>query len=118
MRRIVAALVCALPTIAKADIIKCTFTEPFVTTVYSATQSRLTVRYETEGREDSIRSISFQILGAGLFELWGQDRRRLQRLELSYQGSDGMSDRVYPYAVEWIGKGLRGGCTSLHLKAR
>ncbi len=114
MRRLVTALVVASPTWAQADIIRCTFTEPFVTTDYSMTQSTLAIRYETEGREDIIKNVSFQILSAGHFELWGHDRQPLQRLHLSYSGSDGMSDRTYPYAVEWISRGLRGGCTSLH----
>ncbi len=118
MRRILAILVCAFPTWAKADIITCRFTEPFVTTVYSATQSTLTVRYETGKRRDVLRNVSFQIMQAGRFELWGPDRRPLQRLHLSFKGSDGMSDREYPYSVEWVSKRLQGGCTSLHLQAR
>jgi hypothetical protein len=76
------------------------------------------MRYETEGREDTLKNVSFQIMNAGHFELWGSDRQPLQRLNLSYKGSDGMSDREYPYAVEWISRGLRGGCTSLHLPAK
>jgi hypothetical protein len=118
MRSVVAALIFALPISAKADIITCTFTEPFVTTVYSTTQSILTVRYDMEGREDALRNVSFQIINLGLFELWGPDRRPIQRLQLSFKGSDGMSDREYPYAVEWLSNGLQGGCSSLHLPAR
>ncbi len=116
MRRLVATLLCAFPTFAQADIITCKFTEPFVTTVYSTTQSTLTVRHELEGREDVLRNVSIQIMKAGLFELWGPDRQPLQRLEINFHGSDGMSDREYPYSVEWISTRLRGGCTSLHLR--
>jgi hypothetical protein len=118
MRGYVTALLVLFPTWAKADIIRCTFTEPFVTTVYSTTQSTLALRYETEGREDIIKNVSFQIMSAGHFELWGPDRQPLQRLRLSHNGSDGMSDRQYPYSVEWISRGLRGGCTSLHLTVK
>ena len=117
MKRLIVLLVCT-PTLAQADIITCRFTEPFITTTYSTTQSTLTVRYETEAREDVLRNVSFQILAAGSFELWEADRRPLHRLKLSHQGSDGMSDRKYPYAVEWMREGRRGGCTSLHLAAK
>ncbi len=119
MKRLSAVVLAwALPTLAQAEIIKCRFTEPFVTTVYSTTQSTLTIGYETEAREDTFRNVSFQILKAGLFELWDADRRPIHRLELSGKGSDAMSDREYPYDVLWIGKGLRGGCTSTHLSAK
>ena len=86
--------------------------------MYSTTQSTLATRYETDGREDIIKNVSFQIMSAGHFELWGSDRQPLLRLHLSYKGSDGMSDRSYSYGVEWISKGLRGGCTSLHLATK
>ena len=63
MGRFVTALVVVVPTVAKAvakaDIIRCTFTEPFVTTVYSTTESTLATRYETEGREDLSRMSRF-----------------------------------------------------------
>jgi uncharacterized membrane protein len=111
-------LVCALPTTSKADIITCIFTEPFVTTVFSMAQNTLTIHSPTEGRETVLRNVSFQIMGAAVFELWGSDRQLVQRLRLSHDGSDGMSDRKYPYAVEWGEKNLQGGCTSLHLPTR
>ena len=118
MKSFLAVLICAVPTWARADIITCRFTEPFITTVYSTTQSTLTVRHETEGREDVIGNVSLQIMAPGLLELWAADRRPVHRLRLSNRGSDGMSDREYPYSVEWINKGQRGGCTSLHLTTK
>jgi uncharacterized membrane protein len=50
--------------------------------------------------------------------LWDAKRRVVQRLELSFRGSDGMSDRVYPYEAHWLSKDLHGGCTSNHLSVR
>ena len=46
--------------------------------------------------------------------VWGSDRQVVQRLELSYKGSDGASDFVYPYSVHWVSEDLYGGCTSNH----
>ena len=57
-----------------------------------------------------------------LYRSWGlafsnfgtTEKQVVQRLELSYKGSDGMSDFVYPYSVHWISEDLYGGCTSNH----
>ena len=118
MRRLLAIMACVLPTVAEAEIITCTFTEPFVTTTYSTTQSTLTAKYETESREEVLTHISFQILGPGHFELWDADRRPVHRLDLSHKGSDGMSERRYPYEAHWTSKGVRGGCSSTHLPVK
>ena len=118
MRQIFCIIAMAVPTIAHADIITCRFTEPFVTTVYSTTQNTLRVYYKVERRQEVLRNISFQIIQAGRFELWDTNRRPVQRLELTFTGSDGMSDKNYPYDVHWITSDLRGGCTSIHLGAK
>ena len=107
-----------MPVIVQADIIKCSFTEPFITTVYSTNTSTLTVIYDAERRRETLNNISFQIMKPATFELWDAKRRVVQRLDLSFRGSDGMSDRVYPYEAHWLTKNLHGGCTSNHLRVR
>ena len=106
------------PTWARADVITCRFTEPFITTTYSMAQSTLTIKYDTERLEIVLKGISFQIQKAELFELWDQDHRVIQRLHLSFRGSDGMSDLLYPYEAAWTTAGLRGGCTSNQLTVK
>ena len=103
---------------ASADIINCSFTEPFYTTTYSMVQQSLTVK-DIEGNVSVIPNVSFQIMGPAHFELWDADRNVLQVLMLNYSGSDGMSDNIYPYDVKSSGKvynpganGGIGGCTS------
>ena len=120
MKQLLLALAIVSPLTASADIIKCTFTEPFVSSTYSMTQSTLT--YESiDGAKKVVQKVSFQIKGAGQFELVAKDGTVLQSLELNDQGSDGMSDRTYPFDVKdnsSITNSGRGGCQSNSLKAK
>lgn len=111
---------------SQADIIKCSFTEPFINTTYSMAQQSLT--YSTFTGEDKpeekvIKNVSFQIKGPGEFELVNKDGVVLQKLSLNNRGSDGMSDKQYPYEVEDNGMGGManngwGGCTSNSLPSK
>lgn len=109
---------------AKADIIKCSFTEPFITTTYSMTQSTLTVKDDAGEKETVVKDVSFQIKSAGVFELVSKDGKVLQKLILNNNGSDGMSENIYPYEVQdylWTGdskQALFGGCSSNALKVK
>ena len=107
-----------ITSVSQADIIRCNFTEPFVTSVYSMTQS--TLFYESsEGKKQTIKNVSFQIKSAGVFELVAKDGTILQKLILNHQGSDGMSDRLYPYDAKdssSITQHGYGGCSSNYLK--
>ncbi len=105
---------------AQSDIIKCNYTEPFYSTTYSMTKSRLTIT-DSSGSK-TYRNVSFQILGAGHFELWDKNRNVLQTLFLNFEGSDGMSDDIYPYKgitsprLNNSGRDHFGGCTSNYQK--
>ena len=101
---------------AKADIIKCSFTEPFYNTQYSMAQQSLRMTH-FDGTVTVIKNVSFQIFDSGKFELWNKDNKLLMRLNLNYKGSNGMSDAIYPYtgiAVRRLNNygTHRGGCTS------
>lgn len=117
MKLLVSVIVSLSAFSAQADIIKCTFTEPFINFEYSMTQSRLTVIDPVSNYPAVIKTktnnVSFQIMGPGHFELWDKNKNVLAVLFLTYNGSDGMSDNVFPYDVQFVGYGgLRGGCTS------
>ncbi len=107
-----------LSTAAQADIIRCGFTEPFITTTYSMTQQTLSYKEDGSGKVKVIKGVSFQIKDAGKFELVGKDGKVLQALKLTNNGSDGMSDTIYPFVVRdsVIGASAAnsgvGGCSS------
>lgn len=121
MKKLALTFVLLLASITHADIIKCGFTEPFVTSTYSMNQSTLTY-LDSENKKMVIKNVSFQIKAAGVFELV-KDGKVLQALLLNNQGSDGMSDMVYPYDVEDFSQERlpyksRGGCSSNFLKSK
>ena len=121
MKTILAASLLLIANVSQADVIKCMFTEPFVDSVYSMTQSTLT--YTGLGIEKTVvKNVSFQIKGAGSFELVAKDGTVLQVLTLNNDGSDGMSDVVYPFQVKdnneiVAANAGHGGCTSNSLKS-
>lgn len=116
MRLLLVVLALSTSAVTNADIIKCRFTEPFITTTYSMAQQSLTIEGVDRPRQ-VLRNISFQILGPGRFELWNGNRVVIQRMRLNFAGSDGMSDYVYPYAGQLVRANLHGGCTSNFLHA-
>lgn len=116
MKRLaLAAVMAALPTMASADVIRCSFTEPFLSMTYSMTQSSIEI--VTPDGNETVPSVSFQILGPGQFALWDKDEAPLVTLNLDYRGSDGMSDTIFPFsAIRPYGDdGQHGGCWSNHL---
>jgi uncharacterized membrane protein len=118
MKQILLALTIVAPLTASADIIKCSFTEPFVNSQYSMTESSLTYK-GIEGKATKIKNVSFQIKSAGVFELVAKDGTVLQTLTLNHAGSDGMSDLIYPYDAKdnTLNTNLGyGGCESNYMK--
>ena len=106
--------------VSQADIIKCHFTEPFISTQYSTTTNELV--FDSADSDFGLvteKNVSFQIKGSALFELVSKDGKVLMKLTLNHKGSDGMSDVVYPYDAEYLrdGHSLFGGCSSNFLKA-
>jgi uncharacterized membrane protein len=101
-----------LSDVVSADIIKCSYTEPFMTTSYDTSLKRMTVTYDVEKRRKIFDRVSMRELKPGVFELRNTNGQVLQRVERTCRGSDGMSDRLYPYEAQWIPEKLHGGCTS------
>ena len=130
MKKILAATAISLLSLsAHADIIKCSFTEPFYTSTYSMSQNTLKYSGFTgiDGKEEitTITGVSFQIKGPGVFELYSRFGKLLQTITLNNQGSDGMSDNVYPYEVKDNSPMMKnaannaiGGCSSNYLKVK
>jgi|GEM_PF-1444431 len=117
------AVLCVLSSVVKADVFHCTFTEPFVTVTYSMAQQTLTFDEAGQPLKKVLNGVSFQIQSAGKFALVNSQKQTVMTLNLSNQGSDGMSDDVYPFETTWSksedGKAQQfGGCESNLLKRK
>lgn len=114
---------------ARADIINCIFTEPFFNIVID-TDARVMTRIapDWDNPDGEIKStvVSSEV---EVFEISSieishvvkvpryqvvADGKNKMILELSYQGSDGMSDFVYPYSTNY--DSIYGGCESDKVK--
>jgi hypothetical protein len=125
---IIPVLVLIVTTAVQADVIKCTFTEPFVSSTYNMSTKSLTyvAAFGADGKENEttvLEGVSFQIKDAGHFELISSYGDVLQVISLNHAGSDGMSDMVYPYEVKDSSSMFKasagiGACTSNYLKAK
>lgn len=121
MKKLVFATTLLLASVSQADVIRCTFTEPFVNSTYSMTKSELT--FSGANGSGKIKNVSFQIKDAGSFELVSKDGKVLQTLTLTNNGTDGSSDAVYPFEVKDSSKvtgdhSAVGVCVSNHLKSK
>src|SRR2546423_5783678 len=96
----------------KADVIKCSFTEPFMTTLYDTSSKRMTLTYDVQKRRAVLDRVAMQETARGVFEFRSTNGQLVQRLKRTCRGSDGMSDRRYPYEAELIAEKLYGGCAS------
>ena len=96
----------------KADVITCSFTEPFITTSYDTSSKRMTLTYDVQKRRTALARVSMLETAPGVFEIRTANGQPVQRLKRTCRGSDGMSDRKYPYEAELIAEKLYGGCAS------
>ncbi len=100
---------------AKAESFKCTFTEPFIDLKYDTETQNLLEKEAIVGKETVLEGVSLSILAGGIFQLKDKSDKQIATLTLNNNGSDGMSNTLYPFQVEY--KGLVGGCSSSALKA-
>jgi uncharacterized membrane protein len=100
------------PTLARAEAIKCVYTEPFVNTVFDPRSK--TVTFTRMGEEKAVRfRVSVRETGDNLELIYRPEAFR-QTMVKDGKGSDGMSDVVFPYSATLTKKGLphrlHGGC--------
>lgn len=114
------------------DTLTCIFTEPFLTITYNAssgeviylgaenydvpTDQIIPVVLATSGSLVPVLTAgetidTFYSIQGSQFELLANDGSLILKLTLSMNGSDGMSDRVYPFDAEY--NGLQGGCDTI-----
>ncbi len=97
-----------------AETFTCVFTEPFISFTYSTSSQKL-VRKNYDNKVSTTRNVSFEVSGPNTF-LLKRNNAVVAKLVLDQQGSDGMSDFVFPYSVEY--EGLIGACESTVLKKK
>jgi uncharacterized membrane protein len=118
---VLASLFLLSPLAAKAEVFSCNFTEPFYTVTYATGTQILTIS-DFEHGETVFKNVGFLVKGPGEFEL-RMNGEPYMTLSLTNQGSDGMSDYIYPYEGKMLGKDDNansgvGGCESLLLKKK
>lgn len=112
----------ALSPLAKAETFQCTFTEPFLDVRYSTDTQILVMSDALNHKTTTHRNVKFLIVGPADFQLL-KSGKELARLTLNFQGSDGMSETVFPYKIKMsslsrFANGGVGGCASSLLKAK
>ena len=139
MKRLaLAPLLALLAAPARAETVSCSFTEPFYTLEIDTdarTITRIAPNWEAQGEGDPplittvvARDVKFKhgirrvspLRHAPTYEVRGAGGKALLTLELTYEGTDGMSERVYPYAaIDLASLGgsptMHGGCSSTAL---
>lgn len=117
LRLLLVLFLLAPPTIARADVIECTFTEPYTAVVHDTVLASVEMRgLGIESRRST--GVGLTLTGVNAFSLTWDDQRL--DLHVDYQGSDQMSDQVFPISAR-LGRadeetGTRhGGCWSTRL---
>lgn len=102
---------------AHADVITCHQTEPFITDVID-TEAR-TLKQTMMGEPmASYKDIKIVIKAGGQIEFRSKKDRLLRTIDLTKEGSDGMSDIVYPISSTAQNGMWGGGCETSELKRR
>jgi uncharacterized membrane protein len=100
------------PAATRAETITCSYTEPFVNTVYQTGGRTLTLTRAIEKEVHRIR-VSARVRD-GHIELVNRPQALRQTMVRDGKGSDGMSDNVFPWSstLAWkrLPYRLHGGC--------
>lgn len=118
MKLAILALSLGMSLSASADVIKCSFTEPFIHLTYNTATEKLVENNPIMESKRTLTGVTFQIKYAGTFLLKDKSGKLLAELKLNNKGSDGMSEAIFPYEAKYIGalgdrdRTLFGGCTS------
>lgn len=124
MRQILLLTVLATLGLSSAygEVFDCTFSEPAVNVKYNSEMKSLVLKKDLLGTPEVTSNVSFHILSSGIFVLKGDDGKQLAKLTLNNNGSDGLTETLYPFEIElssMSGQSNRGvgGCSSSLLKS-
>ena len=128
-------------TEVRADVVRCSFTEPYVTMTYDTSTNILEIKSDVDKSTERIENVSLEIIEPSVFQLWTKDGKPLVQLDLSREysspseddGADQPSDAnsnntaKYPFTAHWnyaypepwdIKTAVWGGCSSNHIPSQ
>lgn len=108
-----AILTITLSQVAWAERIYCNFTEPFISVVYNSDTNTVQIETPTEDPFEITAKVTFG--KAGVITISTLDDSHKMTVNLNKEGSDGMSDFIYPFEG-MIDDILLGGCETDALK--
>ncbi|WII72959.1 hypothetical protein QJS83_03620 [Bdellovibrio sp. 22V] len=100
---------------ASAESIYCTFTEPFLTVTYNSETNKIRVDSAEHGSAETTAHVIFK--SGGILHIDAEGITQYLEVNLTKEGSDGMSDAIYPFEGK-ISELLVGGCETDTLKKR
>lgn len=106
--------VAGLSPVARARTITCHYTEPFIETRYD-TVTRILAMNRADAEHGAAPSAKMAVLAFTRTRLVIRSKRLgiTQEMVLDHHGSDGASDRIYPFSARWTEPGrpvIYGGC--------
>lgn len=102
---------------AFADVITCYQTEPFITEEFDTEAG--TTKVSNMGEQTAFhRNVKMVIKAAGQIEFRTSKNRLIRTIDLNREGSDGMSETVYPIASTSTNGMWGGGCETSELRAK
>lgn len=101
-----------LSTQVKAETFECIFTEPFVSINYSTKTEKLGILDAVSEKLEVKENVELKFSATGALTLKAGDE--VLATITQEEGSDGMSDYVYPFSIEYAG--MIGACESTEMK--
>ncbi|MGZ3713464.1 MAG: hypothetical protein ACXVBE_16990 [Bdellovibrionota bacterium] len=119
MKTLFAALVLTLTITgtAKADIITCYQTEPFITETFNTDTGTARITDSVMKKSRIVRNVEM-VIQANSHIQFRANGKVLREIDLSKEGTDGMSETVYPISSTANNGLWGGGCESNELKAK
>ncbi|MBO9665749.1 MAG: hypothetical protein J7501_02930 [Bdellovibrio sp.] len=100
---------------AMAEKIYCSFTEPFISITYDSDTNK--AFYSTPDKPDVPVDVKVTFNKGGTILLMTLDNKYSLLVDTTKEGSDGMSDFIYPFEGI-LNSSLYGGCETDHLKKK
>lgn len=98
---------------ANAESIHCTFTEPFISVSYNSDTNIVKINSADTGNSELTGDLSFQ--KGGILRISMEGLSQYIDVNLNKEGSDGMSDFIYPFEAV-ISETIFGGCETDTIK--